>query len=149
MAFQLLGVHRRFINFLRSLVEAAGAPTYSSSEIGDVDPESVMVTFSENINSPTADYLSGITIKLNAVAEDFETATRQTNHRLVLYENSTDFADANDAITWEYDADLGDLEDDDSNVLEDVSAQSVDNRVGMHLYFNNDEELVNLCLMLV
>ena len=127
----------------RSTSTGADAPTYSSSEIGDVSPEAVMVRLSKAVTSPGADYLAGVTIKLNAVTEAFETGVRQTDHAYILYTNDADFADANDVVTWEYDDDAGDIEAEVGGAaLADVAAQTVENRVGMHLYFDNDEELV-------
>lgn len=120
--------------------------TYRSSEIGDVSPEDAMVRFTQNVYSPTSDFLSGVTIKLNSVTEPFETADRQANFRYVLYGNSTDFADANDIVTWEYDDDFGDIEDSEGNPMGDISAQTIENRVGMHLYYDNDEELIWLVI---
>lgn len=120
---------------------------YRSSEVGDVSPEDIMVRFTGDVNSPTSDYLSGITIKINSVQEPFETADRQTNNRYVLYGNSTDFADANDVVTWEYDDDFGDLEDDNGVPVVDIPAQTVENRVGMHTYFDNDEELIWMAIL--
>ena len=120
-----------------------GPPEYDESEVGDVSPEDIMVAFTKDVTSPTADYLSGVTIRINAIVEAFETAARQADHSYVLYGNSTDFSDANDVVTWEYDDAFGDIAaEDGGGDLLDVLSQTVDNRVGMHLYFDNDEELV-------
>ena len=124
------------------IAQVISALAFSSGEVGDVSPDDVMVMFNMDVNSPTADYLSGVTIKINAVSETFETGVRQTDNRYVLYGNSTEFADQNDVVTWEYDDDFGDIEDDDGSPLGDVAAESVENRVGMHFYWDNDEELV-------
>lgn len=129
--------------------EGIGIPTpltYRSGEIGDVSPEEAMIRFTEDVNSPTSDFLSGVTIKINSVTEAFETGIRQTDNRYVLYGNVENFADANDVITFEYDDNFGDIEDDDGNPMGDISAQTIDNRVGMHLYYNNDEELIWLVI---
>lgn len=115
---------------------------YSEGEIGDVLNTTVAIRFSENIYSPTTDYKSGVTIKVNSVSRTINTATRQTDHHYVHY--VIDIAcDANDAITWEYDDDFGDMESEDSgNPLGDVTAETVDNWIGSHLYYNQADDCI-------
>lgn len=112
--------------------------TFSSGEEGDVDNNTVEITFSTNVNSPGADYAAGVTIKINAVAATINSADRQTDHTLVYYVLDEDI-DINDVVTWEYDDDFGDLEaETGGSDLADVEAQATTNYVGAHHYF--DEE---------
>ncbi len=122
-------------------------PDYSASEEGDVTNATVAVTFSENVVSGSADYVTGVTIKVNAVSATIASGTRQTNHALVYYVLDT-AADANDEITWEYSDTLGDLADDAGNQLGDVTAQAVTNNVGTHLWFDNDADSMHALVTL-
>jgi hypothetical protein len=129
--------HRRRLQVVAVVV--VGPPGYSSGEIGDTGTTTVEVTFSENINA--TDYKAGVTIKANSVSQTISTATRQGDQTVVHYVLSAAL-DVNDGITWEYDDDFGDYEDDDGNPMADVSAQAVSNYIGSHLYFDTADDAV-------
>lgn len=123
-------------------------PDFLSGEEGDVTNLIVVIVFDEDIVSPTADYLTGVTIKINTVTVDIDTAVLQGDGATVYYTiASGQEADANDDITWEYSDTLGDIEDLAGNQLEDVNATTVENNVGEHLRFDhqaNSMQLVTL-----
>lgn len=112
------------------------APEFASGEEGDVNNETVEITFDQDIVS--SDYAAGVTIKINGVATTILSATRQTNHAIVYFEVD-DPIDIDDVVTFEYDDAFGDYEAEDDNVdMVDISAQATTNYVGSHFYF--DEE---------
>jgi hypothetical protein len=123
-------------------------PDYTSSEEGDVSNLIVVVNFHEAIISPTADYLTGVTIKVNAVAVNVVSGTLQTGSQVVHYlVTAGEEADANDTVTWEYSEIVGNIEDLAGNDLEDVSVTAVTNNVGEHLRFDhqaNGMQLISL-----
>jgi hypothetical protein len=123
-------------------------PDYTSSEEGDVSNLIVVVNFHEAIISPTDDYLTGVTIKVNAVAVTVNSATLQPGSQVVYYVvNSGEEADANDTVTWEYSDIVGDIQDLAGNDLGDVAITAVTNNVGEHLRFDhqaNSMQLVTL-----
>lgn len=128
--------------FFRSLATPLGfggavsSISYLRSEIGDVGNDTVVVTFSSDINSPGTDYSAGVTIKINGSDATISSATRQTDKRVVHYVLSAD-GDANDVVTWEYDAGTGDLEDLASGqVMSSVSAKTSTNNIATHFWFN-------------
>jgi len=132
---------------LLAVVAAGGAdvtlPGYTSGEEGDVTNPTVAITFSEEIVSALNDYVTGVTIKVNAVGAAITSGTRQAGN-LVVYYVLTTSADANDTITWEYSDTLGDIADLAGNQLGDVTAQAVVNNVGTHLWFDNDADSMHL-----
>lgn len=123
-------------------------PEYSSSEEGDVSNLIVVVNFGEQINSATADYLTGVIIKVNAVSVTIDSAALQGGNQVVHYTiAASEEADANDTITWEYSDTLGDIKDLAGNDLGDVSSTAVTNNVGEHFRFDhqaNSMQLVTL-----
>lgn len=129
-------------------VQAGGdttPPAYSSSEEGDVTNLVVAVTFSEQINSGTNDYLTGVTIKRNGVGAGIASAALQAGNRIVHYTlTAGQEADANDAMTWEYSDTLGNIADLAGNQLPDVTAQSVENNVGEHFRFDHEANSMQL-----
>lgn len=144
--------HIRRVRF--AVVQNAGGPpsdaVFVSGEEGDVTNAIVVVVFSEDIFSPTGDYLTGVTIKVNGVAEPPISATRQTDHAVVHYELFlTDEADANDTITFEYSDILGDIESvGDGGQLDDVFSQPITNNVGTHLRFTDAPDGINAIIYL-
>ena len=119
---------------------AAGVPPeYSSSEVGDVGTTTIEVMFSENVNA--TDYADGVTIKFNAVSQNIDSGTRQGNKALVYFVIDT-AADVNDAITFEYDDDVGDYEDDAGNPMLDIAAETVTNYIGSHLYLDTADDSI-------
>lgn len=142
-------VHRIWLPFRKIFSGGSGSPTgsipsYVSSEEGDVTNFTVAVQFSEDVVSPTSDYSSGVTIKINSLAIIIDSATRQTDHSIVYYVlNSA--ADANDDITWEYSDILGNIESEDDGVqLGDTTPQTVINNVGTHYWFDNDADSMHM-----
>lgn len=117
-------------------------PEFGFGKLGDVGYTTIEITFDIDVSSPTPDYKTGATIKVNSVSQTINTATRQADHKVVYYVIDT-AVDANDVITWEYDDDLGDIESelDGTNML-DVSATGATNYVGSHLYYSTEDDLV-------
>ncbi len=107
-------------------------PDFSTTEEGNVTDSTLVVTFTEAVNSETSDYATGVTIKINAVPVTISSGTRQANQAVVHYV-ITPIADANDVITFEYSDVAGDIEDLANNQLGDIAAQTADNNVGEHL----------------
>lgn len=112
---------------------------FSSGEAGDTGTTTIEVTFTDNVTA--TDYKAGVTIKVNAVSQTINTATRQADHRVVHYVIAA-AADVNDTITWEYSAGGGDYQDDNGDPLGDVSAETLDNWIGSHLYFDTADDAV-------
>jgi len=111
------------------------------AEIGDVGYTTVEVRFTGDVNSPTADYVSGVTIRVNAIVRGIASGTRQPDNSLVYYVLVSQ-VDVNDTLTWEYDSLLGDMEDAFGNPLGDVPATGCSNWVGSHLYFDTEDDCV-------
>ena len=130
---------RHLLNRLFDALGAISALAYSSGEMGDVATTTVEVRFTQNVNA--TDYTAGVTIKVNSVSQTINSGTRQSDHRFVFYVINT-AADVNDVITWEYDDDLGDYVDDESNPMGDIGASSVTNYIGSHLYFDTADDAV-------
>lgn len=118
-------------------------PDYSASEAGDVANTTVVVTFSEAIISGTADYVSGVTIKINTVATVISAGDLQPGS-LVVYYTIADEPDANDDITWEYADAGGNIADLAGNQLGDVAATAADNNIGEHWYGDNIADSVHI-----
>lgn len=120
------------------------SPAFFSGEEGDVTNLTVAVLFSADIVSGTADYVTGVTIKVNGVAATISSGTRQSNHALVYYVLAAG-ADANDEITFEYSDTLGDLaSESDATQVGDIAATPVTNNVGEHLRFNDAPNSMHL-----
>jgi len=99
-------------------------PAFASAEVGTVDATTLVVTFSTEVAS--ADFASGVTIKINTVSQTIESATLQTDQLVVYYVIPA--VVNGDTVTWEYTA--GSIVSAvDGSMLEDVSAQEVTNNV--------------------
>ena len=120
-------------------------PGFSATEEGNVADSTLVVNFTEAVNSDTSDYVSGVTIKINAAAVTISSGTRQTNQAVVHYV-ITPIADANDVITFEYSDVAGDIEDLANNQLGDIAAQAADNNVGEHLRFTRISDTIHYFL---
>ena len=112
-------------------------PGYSASEEGDVTHATVAVTFTEAVNSDLNDYVTGVTVKYNAVTQTISSGTRQVDQSKVHYVIAA-APDNNDTITWEYSDAVGDIEDLANNQLGDVTAQTSTNNLGTHAIFDNE-----------
>ena len=111
-------------------VVASTAPVYSSSEIGSVDNNTVVLTHSKAIVSPLADYVTGYTIKINGVGDTI-TAGVRANGNLDIKFTLTTFVDHNDVTTIEYSSAAGDIEDvATSTALATFGAMTVTDNVG-------------------
>ena len=111
------------------------APTYGMGEIGDTDAATVEVRFSEAVQA--VDFTAGVTIKVNTVAQLIGSGTLQGDSRTVHY--AIPGCDINDALTWEYSASAGGIQDLKGNLLGDVAARVVTNYIGSQLYFDSAE----------
>ena len=101
-------------------------PTFQSAELGSVNGSTIVVTFSTDITA--SNYATGVTIKVNNVATTITSATRQTNHAIVRYVIPIPWHGSGDTLTWEYDADTGNIVGESGAIpLADVSAQAVTN----------------------
>lgn len=105
----------------------------SNAEIGDVGTTTIEAQFSGNVNA--TDYKAGVTIRVNAVSQTINSATRQGDHSLVYYVIAA-AVDVDDTLTWEYDDDLGDYEDDEGAPMADIGATAATNFVGSHTRFD-------------
>ena len=129
-------------HLLNRLFEALGAVSplgYNSGEMGDVGTTTVEVRFTQNVNA--TDYKAGVTIKVNSISQTINSGARQGDHRFVFYVIAS-AADVDDVITWEYDDDFGDYEDDESNPMGDITASPVTNFIGSHLYFDTADDAI-------
>lgn len=70
--------------------------SFVSGEIGTVDNQTIVITFSESVSN---DIVNGVTIRVNNQKVDF-TAQRQSNHSIIYY--TIPACDSDDSITWEY-----------------------------------------------
>ena len=133
----MLSRSRILLLFHRIAAVLAGqSPEYSSGDIGDLGTTLFEVVFSLAVVSGTSDYESGVTIKLNSISQTISFAERQADHRKVQF-TIVGESDADDVLTFEYDDDFGDYaaEIDDTPMV-DISAQTLLNEVGSHLYFD-------------
>jgi hypothetical protein len=106
----------------------AAAPEFQSAEIGTVNGYTVVVTFDSDISA--SNYATGVTIKANNVSQTITSATRQANHAIVRYVIPIPYHGNGDTLTWEYDADTGNIEGESGGVpLADVTAQAVTNNI--------------------
>lgn len=115
----------------------AAAITLDHAQAGDVGTTTVEAQFTGNIAA--TDYKAGVTIKVNSVSQTINSGTRQADQSLVYFVIAA-AVDANDAITWEYDDDLGDYEDSEGNPLADITATPATNYVGSHLYYDTADD---------
>lgn len=112
------------------------APLSTTFEEGDAANDVVVVVFSEPVSS--ADFLLGVTITVNATPVTVDSAVLQGDGLTVYYTlNAAGLPDANDDITWEYDAGVGDIVDASNNDLASVATTPVTNDIGRHLRFND------------
>lgn len=130
--------HRRRVG-LYAGAAAASAPTFSRADAGDIGTTTIEVTFTQNVTA--TNYVSGVTIKLNAVSKTINSGTRQANKAIVHYVIDT-AADVNDTLTWEYAEASGDYENDDGIPMPDQAASSVNNWIGSHTYFDTADDAV-------
>lgn len=101
-------------------------PAFGSAEIGTVADTTVVVTFTTEVSA--ADYAAGVTIKVDDVAAEIASATRQADHTIVHYVIPAVTSES--VVTWEYDDDTGGLVSANDGVpLDDVAAQTVTNNV--------------------
>ena len=123
------------VNALATIQADLSAPTFSDGEEGDQTNATIAVRFSESVTS--SNFATGVTIKLNGVGATISSATLQGDPAYVYYVLSSPYADANDAITWEYSDVAGDIQDSAGNQLGDVVATAITNNVGRHLRFDD------------
>jgi len=127
--------HLRSLSHRRRIwgLVVAAAVTLDDAEVGDVAETIVEARFTEDVTA--TDYKAGVTIKLNAISQTINDATRQGDHSLVYFTIAA-AVDVDDTVTWEYDDDLGDYEDAEGNPMADVAATSATNYVGSHARFD-------------
>jgi hypothetical protein len=124
------------------------APAYGSAEIGNVDTDTIVVTFTETVNSPGANYSAGVTIEADAVGQTISSSARQSDQRKVHY-NLSAVLTLQQVVTWAYASASGDIEDQavPPNALADVATKTVINNIGSHYRFNfpdNSGHLIHL-----
>jgi hypothetical protein len=101
-------------------------PAFGNAEIGTVAATTLVVTFSTEVAS--ADFMDGVTIKINTVSQTIESATLQADQFTVYYVIPAVIN--GDTVTWEYAQASGSIVSAvDGSLLEDVSAQEVTNNV--------------------
>lgn len=111
---------------------------YDDGEEGDVDQDVVEVTFTALVFSPTADYTTGVTIKVNGIAATINSSARQDPNTDLVHWTLSAEMDINDVVTWEYDGDVGDLEDQFGDPLGDITAKGTTNFIGAHFYYDTE-----------
>jgi hypothetical protein len=101
-------------------------PEFDSAEVGTVDATTVAVTFDSDVVA--TNYATGVTIKVNNVAQAISSATRQTDHSVVYYVIPAVIS--TDTVTWAYSATTGVIKAAlDNSALATVAAQAVTNNV--------------------
>jgi hypothetical protein len=124
-----------------------GPPFFSSAEIGDVDEDIVVVDFDHSIMSPTNDYVSGVTIKVNTISQVIVSGVRQTNQRFVHYTLAA-LLEPNDVVTWEYNSGPGNITDFCDNDLANVAAQDVTNNIGTGLQYQMESNSAHVPVLI-
>jgi len=113
-------------------------PEFSAGEEGDTDNNTIEITFTLDVFSPTTDYLSGFALTQNAVPMTITAGDRQTDHS-IIHLTVTEDVDIDDDIDVSYDDDLGDIEaESDGTDMADIASSQTTNYVGSHHY--HDEE---------
>ncbi len=82
---------------------------FQSGEIGSVDLSTVVITFTDDIESPGDDYAAGVTIEVDGTPVTINSATRQTNNAIVHYVVNTTINQESTTIRFKYDQSVGDL----------------------------------------
>jgi len=101
-------------------------PAFASAEVGTVAATTLVMTFSTEVAS--ADFTDGVTIKNGVTPQAIESATLQTDQRVVYYVIPA--VVNGDTVTWEYAQASGSIVSAvDGSLLEDVAAQEVTNNV--------------------
>lgn len=113
-------------------------PTYVSSEIGLVDNNTLVVTFSEVLFSPTADYKTGFTVQLDGVTATINTGTLSGGSKKIEL-NLVEFAYRGVVVTVKYDAPPGNIEDANSNAMVSFGYQTATDNAGSGFLFNKKE----------
>lgn len=101
-------------------------PVVVSAEIGAVDAETLVVTFSTEVAAE--DFAAGVTIEVDESPVEIGGAVRQADHKVVHYDIPA--VAEGEAVTWSYDDDEGGIASElDGSPLSDVTEQEVTNSV--------------------
>jgi hypothetical protein len=128
---------RHLLGTLAKVMIAALA--LDAAEVGDTDTATVEAAFTGTVSA--TDYGAGVTIRVNAVSQTINSATRQANPALVHFAIAA-AVDVDDTVTWEYDDDLGDYQDGEGNPMGDIAATLATNYVGAHLRYDTADDAV-------
>ena len=122
----IYGADRVVLEKINSDLSFLDTPAFNSAEIGTVADTTVVVTFTTEITAD--DYAAGVTIKVDDVAAEIASATRQADHTVVHYVIPA--VTSASVVTWEYDDATGEISSEvDGTILDDVTAQTVTNNV--------------------
>jgi hypothetical protein len=99
-----------------------------AAEVGTIDDYTVVVTFSDDVVSPTTAYKLGVTITAAGSPMTIVSATRQVDHTKVHYVLASPVI-LHTPVTIDYSAAVGNLADSAGNELANIVAQSVTNNV--------------------
>lgn len=102
-------------------------PFYTGSFITEGQNDNLVVTFSENIVSPTSSYALGFTIRINNIVQVISGAVRgPLSDQTIIFTLPVQIL-ATDTVTVEYDDTTGDIEDLDSVPLPTFAQQTAQN----------------------
>ena len=103
------------------------APLFVSAEVGAVDANTVVVTFSRTVKATNA--ATGVTINKGGVGQTISSATIQDDTRIIYYVIAAE-ATSEDALTWAYNDATGNIVDAiTSEPLPTVTAQTLTNNI--------------------
>lgn len=106
---------------------AQGAPpTLLSATIENAAPTILVMTFDQNIVSPTPDYKTGFSVTVNGVARTINSSARQSNHAIVWHTLASAVT-AGQTVLASYNIATGDLEDDAGAELQSFTNTAIVN----------------------
>lgn len=103
------------------------APAFASAEIGAVDDETLVITFSKPVTSPGEDFLAGITVEIGGSPVTFTDPGNTDGTTVSLTLDAP--AENGDVVTVSYDADDGDLQSATGSLVASFTDQAVTNTV--------------------
>lgn len=108
---------------------AQGAPpAVLTATIEDAADTILVVTFDGNINSPSTDYKTGFSCKVDGVARTISSSARQTDHAIVKHTLASAVT-VGQVVLFSYNIATGDLEDDAGAELQSFTDAAVTNNV--------------------
>lgn len=147
-----------FLEWLESYASEAGffltADQYShvaivSADIGSFDSSRIYIRFNDTVThlGGGGNFTDGVTIKVNGVGVAISAAAQDSPPSIIRYDLATPI-DANDVVTWEYDALSGDLTSAGFTALTSFPAFSVTNEIGSFLNFSLADNSIHLATVM-